>query len=128
MASRPILISIIAILTFIAGLLTILLGLGIASLGGEVALGVGTIGLIFGVILIIIGVGMWKGWKPIWYLGVIIYLLYLIFLLYSIATAVMDGADVVGELAGNALILIICILMLIYMFRPKVKEFFGVGK
>ncbi len=118
---RPVLISVIAILYFVFGILMLLGGAGIGLLGVAVpaailpaaALGGGI--AIAGIISLIIAGGFWNGWKAIWYLAVIFGILEIIVSLVSIFT---------GNMAA-IVALIIEALLLYYIFRPKVKEFFG---
>jgi len=132
---RPILIAIIAILTMISGILMIIAGL----LGGTAVftidlfigtefenwmaqLGVGM--LLMGIIAFIIGFGFWKGWKIMWIIAVILYLISVIMLLIAMVLTLMSSISL-----GWSLIipLVICLLILFYLTRPKVKEFFGIG-
>ena len=124
---RPILITIIAILEFIAGIIA--LGIGILTVisgsivGDEIAvLGAyaGTILIVAGIIAIIIAGGFWNGWKIMWYLGLIFSVLYIIM---SIAGMVMSGFQGIG--LGAIVYIIINVIIIWYLFRPHVKEFFG---
>jgi uncharacterized membrane protein (DUF2068 family) len=124
--SRPILIAIIAILTIIVAILSILGGVGITFFEGGTLGAMSAMGLVMGIVLLIIGIALWSGWKIAWYIGVIIYAIYMIFVLFNIAMGIIDGDGVVATLAAYAISLIICVLILFYLFRPKVKEFFGV--
>jgi hypothetical protein len=130
--SRPILISILAILEFLGGLIVLLAGIAIvagivttadvpelASLG---AVGGGAL-IVAGIIAIIIAGGFWNGWKIMWYLGIIFSILSLIFMIYSAVTS----GDIVGVLVANVIEIIINLLILFYLTRQGVKEFFGVA-
>lgn len=131
--SRPILIAIIAIITMLAGILLIAAGLGLNFLTIDVfvgtqfeswlsGVGVGTI--LMGIIALIIGFGIWKGWKIMWIIAMILYLISAVLLIVSLVLMLMDG-----ETIGAALLvpLAICLIILFYLTRKKVKEFFGVG-
>ena len=123
--NRPILISIVAILNFLAGLFFLLggavVGLNIIDISGNVpeiagftAVG-GAILAIIGIIYLIIAGGMWNGWKVMWYIGVIVNGLSLIMGIASLF---------VGSFVG-IIPIVIDALILYYLFRPGVKEFFG---
>jgi hypothetical protein len=75
----------------------------------------GPVGAVFGVINIIIGIGLIVGWKPMWYIGVI-------FTIIDLIASIIMVLAIIGIIP-----LIINILILYYLFRPKVKRFFGVG-
>ena len=132
--SRPILIAIIAILTILAAIICIIGGLGLAlsDIAGDIDFGVasdilsaaGAGVLIIGIVMLIVGIGIWKGWSIMWYIAVIIYGISLILSIISLIMMLIDGVDI-----GAAFIVpfIICILILYYLFRPKVKAFFGIG-
>ncbi|MBR6037928.1 MAG: hypothetical protein IKP53_04155 [Candidatus Methanomethylophilaceae archaeon] len=119
--SRPLLITIIAILYFIAGVLGVLAGILLLVGGaavGELALGgmTGGILVVMGLINLVIAGGFWNGWKAIWYLAVIFGFISIILCVVGLFTT--GGVSIVG--------LIIQALLLYYMFRPNVKEFFGI--
>ncbi|MBO4763462.1 MAG: hypothetical protein J5485_02405 [Candidatus Methanomethylophilaceae archaeon] len=119
--SRPLLITIIAILYFIAGVLGVLAGILLLVGGaavGELALGgmTGGILVVMGLINLVIAGGFWNGWKAIWYLAVIFGFISIIICVVGLFTT--GGVSIVG--------LIIQALLLYYMFRPNVKEFFGI--
>ncbi len=121
--NRPILITILAILYFVIGLLTvfsgIVLALGITAIDTDLALtgaAGGGIVAIVGLINIIIAGGFWNGWRIMWYLGVIFTIIELIFGIASIF---------IGGFIGIVPIIIDAII-LYYLFRPNVKEFFGI--
>ncbi len=119
--SRPLLITIIAILYFVAGLLAVLGGILLMVGGaavGELALGgmTGGVLLVVGLINLVIAGGFWNGWKAIWYLAVIFGFIEIILCVVGLLTT--GGVSLIG--------LIIQALLLYYMFRPNVKEFFGI--
>ena len=125
-ASRPILITIVAILEFLAGLLLVIGGIllfaGVISSGDldpELA-DLGNAGaivmIIFGIINIIIAGGFWNGWTIMWYIGLIVNAIGAAFAIYGIITTGI----------GSVIPLIIYAVIIFYLFRPKVKEFFGV--
>jgi len=131
---RPILIALIGFITLLVAFL-ILASAAIAlfsdvikdfvgvDIGGDF---VGYGGFLAGIIILIIGLAIWRGWTIAWYIAV---LLYGIGVLVSIVSMVLvlttEGAS---QAAVFPLLipLVIGLLILYYLFRPKVKEFFGV--
>ena len=124
--SRPILITIIAILEFLLGLL-LLVG-GILLIAGVVSAGdidpefadlgnAASIALIVvGLINLIIAGGFWNGWSIMWYIGLIVNGIGLIVAIYGLITTGI----------GSAIPLVIYAVILFYLFRPGVKDFFGI--
>jgi len=124
MANRPVLITIIGALFLIFALFYIALGiagiLNLYDLSGMdfvYSMSISTVGvtaLIIGIIYAMVGYGFIMGWKVMWYLGVI----------FTIIGLIMS-IPFVFVLVG-IVTLIIYALVLYYLFRPGVKEFFGV--
>ena len=119
--SRPTLITIIAILYFLVGVLSIISGL--VMIVGGAAVGQLVLGSMTGAVLIVVGLvnlviagGFWNGWKAIWYLAVLFGVLELIICIVGVFS--VGPLSLVG--------LLIEALLLYYMFRPNVKEFFGI--
>jgi len=131
MADRPILITVIAVLTIIFAVLFIIAGLGIAigseflDMGEEFAdiinlgiiAGVGV--LILGLVMFVVGYGFLKGWTLFWYIGVIIYVLSIAFAIYN----VFNGDSISSEWIISV---VFALIILFYLSRPKVREFFKV--
>jgi len=129
MADRPILIAIIAIITILVALSMAIMGVTIA-IGSELIpefddptglinsqgmiQGVGFI--IVGLIAFVVGYGFWRGWKLFWYIGVI---------LYAIAVIAAVCGLILGE-SISVVTLVISIVILFYLSRPKVRAFFKV--
>ena len=95
--SRPLLITIIAILYFVVGILAVLSGIMLMVGGaavGQLALGgmTGGVLLVVGLINLVIAGGFWNGWKAIWYLAVIFGFIEII-LCVADETAGVDHAD-----------------------------------
>lgn len=127
---RPTGITVLALLEFILGGLAILLGIAFIALGPYISqlmpglpplisLLVGGLGIGFllaGLIGLVVGWGLWtgKGWA--WWLTVILEALGLLSGLAGIAMG--DPTSLIG--------LLIAALILWYMFKPHVKDFFGV--
>jgi hypothetical protein len=131
--SRPILISLIAILEFLGGILMLLAG--IVVVGGLVPMAdlppefvsLGSAGgvalIIVGIIFLVIAGGFWNGWKIMWYLGMVFNGLALIVLIASIFT----GGSIVNNLMANIIPIVIEILILFYLTRTGVRQFFEVA-
>jgi hypothetical protein len=140
MAGRPIIATIIALITIIEGIL-IIVGGSLTAFSSEsglindifssiqltwlidhVATALGATILIVGIITLIIGIGLFLGWKFTWYVALVIYLFTLIVSLYAVAIGIINS-----NLAVIALVpAIVLVILLWYLFRPKVKEFYGV--
>ena len=72
--------------------------------------------LIVGIITLVIAGGFWNGWRIMWYLGVIFTALNIIMCVVSLF---MGGFNMI-------IMLIIALIIMYYLFRPNVKEFFGI--
>ncbi len=123
---RPILISVIAILYFIAGIFAVIAGIALmlgvitqADMGqGFEDMSMTVLGaalLIYGLFNLVMAGGFWNGWTIMWILGVIFTALGLII---GIASIFFGGF--IGIIP-----IIIYLLILWYLLRPGVKEFFG---
>ena len=120
MSERPLGVTIIGILWIISGLLWLVA----AFLGGAAltVIGLGAIGAIIGVILFIIGIidillgiGCFKGWGWVWTVGVIF-----------MAINILIGLVTVFSSPATGLVsIVIAVIVLWYLFQPKVKAYFG---
>ena len=134
MGERPAGVTVLAILDIVGGALLLLLGLVFTVLGPTVLLPlllkaharlppafvavIGILGLIFivpGIISIVIGWGLLKGKGWSWWLTVI-------FAVLGVIAAI--GNVVIGNVGGIIWIVIDGIIVY-YMLRPHVKEYFG---
>lgn len=138
MADRPLLVSLIGGLTLLSAVIMLIIAavsfydssiiidlLGDIDIQSDISLSdlFGFGGLILGVIVLIIGLAIWRGWSIAWYIAVILYIISAIGSVISIFTAVTgDAAAMV--LVGMVISLLITIVILYYLFTPKVKEFF----
>jgi len=121
-ADRPLLISIIAVLNLLAGLFLLIVGiivaLGVVSMSeGDIDVGLagtalGGLFAVLGIISLIIGYGFWQGWKFIWYLSLILWIIEII------GGILMFPIGLVWT--------IVYIILVWYLFRPNVKAFFGI--
>ena len=122
MADRPLLITIIAVLTIIIGIVLILGGIGaigldsVEGIDGSVLdiLGYGL--LIVGVFALIVGFGLWKGWTIMWYLGLILYII----------VAILSIINIIFVSVVEIVTLLIALILIWYLLRPNVKAFFKV--
>lgn len=129
---RPLGITILAILGFLGGILIILAGI-LFTIGGAFFFratrapliplaglfgAVGVVLIIIGIIELIISWGLWtgKGWA--WWLTLIFSGLGVLGSLFSIAT---------GAISSGAISLIIDAVIIYYLLRPHVKQYFGIG-
>lgn len=127
---RPTGITVLALLNFIGGGLAILLGIVFIALGpymselthglpALLSLLVGVLGIVFlvaGLIGLVVGWGLWTGKEWSWWLTVVLEALGLVSGLAGIVMG--DPTSLIG--------LLIAALILWYMFKPHVKDFFGV--
>ncbi|ABL78803.1 DUF7144 family membrane protein [Thermofilum pendens] len=129
--TRPTGVTILAVLNMLGGALLVLLGLIFVAVGpllerstpatmpGLFSLilgGLGALLIVMGAVSLIVGWGLWtgKGWA--WWVTVIFEVLGLLSGLLSAAAG--DPFSVVG--------LLVSAIVLWYMFKPHVKDFFGV--
>ncbi|MDR0523679.1 MAG: hypothetical protein LBG62_04600 [Candidatus Methanoplasma sp.] len=142
MAGRPILITIIALITLIEGAVVLVSGslltasssngfvndvldtLDLATILKDISDIVGASMVVIGIVLLVAGLGLLMGWKFSWYLATVLYFVTLIAGMFYVAVALVDG-EYVG--LSGILPTLIAILLIYYMFRPKVKEFYKVG-
>lgn len=75
--------------------------------------------IVLGLIAIVIAGGFWNGWKIMWYLGFIFSAISIIFSIYTIVTT--------GTFAAEIIPIIINLIIIFYLTRQGVKEFFGVA-
>ncbi len=119
--NRPILLTIIAILSILFGILMILGGIlmlvGGALISTEVLeaglfVGAGSaVVLIMGILFTVVGFGLMSGKSWAWWLSIIVMVLNLILSLLSL----------------SILSIIVAVLILIYLTRPNTKGWFGIG-
>lgn len=118
--SRPILLSIFAILMALSGIITVVGGALLAA-GGAISVpisqpaGIGIVAfgglvILFGIISILIGVALFSGKKWGWWFATIMTILALIFSIVSM----------------NFILLIVYVIVLLYLFMKNTKGWFGV--
>ncbi|MCL1810961.1 MAG: hypothetical protein FWG41_01900 [Methanomassiliicoccaceae archaeon] len=130
---RPILIALIGLITILAAVLILLAAAAalfsdyiIDFTGIDIGDYIGYGGFIIGIITLIIGIAIWRGWTIAWYIAVILYALGVLSSIVSIVLVFTDEAATQAAVVPLLLPLVIGLLILYYLFRPKVKEFFGV--
>lgn len=117
--SRPLLVTLVAILNILIGLAAILIGgvtfAGLTILGGiEIGAVTGGTSVAVGLIYILVGVGFLGGWSIMWYLGIV---------LEGISVILNIMSIFVGNVSAIISILISLIIIL-YLLKPNVKRYF----
>lgn len=121
-ADRPFLVTVLSVLYLLIGII-MLIGGALIVAGGVLSdidgsTEIGGIGggaaIILGLIMLVIGAGLYKGWRIMWYLGV----------LFAIIGLVVSIISIVGGGAVSVVTLIIELIILWYLFRRNVKAFF----
>lgn len=117
--SRPLLVTLVAILNILIGLAAILVGgvtfAGLTILGGiEIGAVTGGTSVAVGLIYILVGVGFLGGWSIMWYLGIV---------LEGISVILNIMSIFVGNISAIVSILISLIIIL-YLLKPNVKRYF----
>lgn len=119
-SARPILITVIGAIFAIAGILyliggvCILAGMDIETAVEGEPIVVGAAYVISALIYLIVATGLLKGWKVMWYLGIIVEVLSALGYLYN--ALIGQTVMIIGT--------IISLLIIIYLTRPGVKSFF----
>lgn len=138
MSQRPLLVTVIGALTLLGGLIMLALGAVVIidpsiiaeylkNVGLEELVSIGGWPLIIGGLIdIIVAAGFLKGWSIIWYIGVVIYGLILLTSVLSLALSLVGGIGFTALSLSIAIPLVIAAVILYYLFRPNVKEFFGI--
>ncbi|MDR1690209.1 MAG: hypothetical protein LBR42_00005 [Candidatus Methanoplasma sp.] len=136
--SRPILVGLIGLITLIVAVLTISLSV-LSIIDSEIvwnlisdytnvglASTLGYAGLIGGIIILIIGLSIWRGWTIAWYIAVILYALTTIVAIAGLIMQITGGRMEAAFMIPAIIMLLIFLLILFYLFTPKVKAFFTV--
>lgn len=118
---RPLLVTLIAVVYLLVAL--VFLAAAALSLGGielemdmseELLSLFGGSSLILSLFLLVVSIGFFRGWSIFWYLGVIVTF---ISLLLS-ATTVLSGS------MGSIVPTLVLLIVLLYLFKRNVKDFF----
>ena len=121
-------VTILAVLEVIAGIFMLLGAMGmafLASMGGQIpgagvfigmfAMAMSVIFIVMGIVAFIIAYGLWNGRGWAWWLA----------LIFAVISLLIDlGSMVAGNFSG-IIGLIIALIIIYYLTRPHVKEFFG---
>jgi hypothetical protein len=126
--SRPLGVTIVGVLYFIIGILSLIGGVGIIGAGTLIgAAGLGALGggalILVGLIDIAIGWGCFKGWGWVWTLAVIFGVINILIALYNWWVAGHTAGGLFSTIVG----LIIPLIILWYLFRENVKQWFGMA-
>ncbi len=117
-ATRPLGVTIFAIIAFVGGIFGLLGGAMILSGTTPEPLWLGYVVIIFAILGLALGFGFvtGKGWA--WMAGLVIYILSIPLGLYEIY---LGGAGVVGGIIR----VVVGLIIIYYLMRPHVKMFFG---
>jgi hypothetical protein len=122
--TRPVGVTIIAILIVISGVLILLVGLGLVAIGpiiGLVFVVFGSISLAVGIAYLVMAYGLLKGRGWAWTLSTIVLIIGIILEVISIPRTIALGSS----LSGNIISIAISAFILYYLYRPHVKSYFG---
>jgi hypothetical protein len=114
---RPILVTLVGILYFFLAILTIFAAIGLILLE---TWDWGVITLVLGVIYLLIAFGCFKGWGLVWGLAIIFGIVNIGLNLYNMYM------DDFAEWLAPVISILISLLVLWYLFTPKVKRWFKV--
>jgi len=122
--TRPLGVTIIAILIVISGVLILLVGLGLVAIGpiiGLVFVVFGSISLAVGIAYLVMAYGLLKGRGWAWTLSTIVLIIGIILEVISIPRTIALGSSLSGVIISIA----ISAFILYYLYRPHVKSYFG---
>jgi len=126
--NRPLGITILAILGFIGAVLLFIIGAIVATIASLISSALaGTIFSMLGAILsaifiglgiweLLFAIGLWKGWKAIWYLALIFQVFGLVGSCLAITTSYIASIPSI----------IFSLVIIWYLLRKNVKEYFGI--
>jgi hypothetical protein len=123
--SRPIGVTIIAILNIIGGIIMLLGGITLVAAGtilpslqpsaGGTAIAIGGVIIAIGIVSFIVAYGLLKGMRWAWTLTVVL----------SIISIVLNAISIATGNIGGIISIIISGIILYYLYRPHVKAYFG---
>lgn len=122
--TRPLGVTIIAILIVISGILILLVGIGLVALGpiiGIVFVLFGFISLAVGIAYLVMAYGLLKGRAWAWTISTIVLIIGIILEIISIPRTIASGSSLSGDIISIA----ISVFILYYLYRPHVKSYFG---
>ncbi len=126
MAERPVLISLISMVTMLAAVAFFVVAV-LCLVQSDIAVDafsdghggsdpfmilIGIAFLVLGIVTFIVGYGMWKGISIFWYVAVLLYVF------GFVASLLLFPVGLVLAL--------VCVLILLYLFQPKVRNFFRI--
>ena len=118
---RPLLVTLIAVIYLLMAL--VFLAAAALSLGGieleidmseELLSLFGGSSLILGLFLLIISIGFFRGWSIFWYLGVIV----------TVISLLLSAATILSGSMGSIIPTLVLLIVLLYLFKRNVKDFF----
>ena len=118
---RPLLVTLIAVIYLLMAL--VFLATAALSLGGieleidmseELLSLFGGSSLILGLFLLVISIGFFRGWSIFWYLGVIV----------TVISLLLSAATVLSGSMGSIIPTLVLLIVLLYLFKRNVKDFF----
>lgn len=122
--TRPLGVTIIAILIVISGVLILLAGIGLVAIGpiiGLVFVVSGAVSLAVGIAYLVMAYGLLKGRGWAWIISTIVLIIGIILQIISIPRTIASGSS----LSGDVISIAISVFILYYLYRPHVKSYFG---
>lgn len=125
MGDRPLMITILGGLTALAAVIVLLIGavflmapssLENMDLAYWTLTGAGIAMAIIGLAMLVTGIALLSGWTIAWYLGIIVYGI----------SALLSIISIPASIGSSVITLVFSMVVLYYLFRPRVKEFFKV--
>lgn len=127
--ARPGGVTILAVLEFLGGISSLLAGFSelqagsyLTSLGytgsDTIFYALGSISTVFGFIALIVGYGLFRGISWAWLLAII-------FGIISIVYSIILAVEIPISAIGAAVSVVVYLLIIYYLNRPHVKQFFG---
>jgi hypothetical protein len=114
--TRPLGVTIIAILIVISGVLILIVGIGLVFV-----VVVGPISLAIGIAYLVMAYGLLNGRGWAWTISTIVLIIGIILQIVSIPRTIASGSSLSGDIISIA----ISAFILYYLYRPHVKSYFG---
>jgi hypothetical protein len=113
--TRPLGVTIIAILIVISGVLILIVGIGL------IFVVIGAIPLAIGLAYLVMAYGLLNGRGWAWTISTIVLIIGIILQIVSIPRTIASGSSLSGDIISIA----ISVFILYYLYRPHVKSYFG---
>jgi len=113
--TRPLGVTIIAILIVISGVLILIVGIGL------IFVVFGAIPLAIGLAYLVMAYGLLNGRGWAWTISTIVLIIGIIIQIISIPRTISSGSSLSGDIISIA----ISVFILYYLYRPHVKSYFG---